>query len=81
MATTQSLLTKIDTAIENLLDAIDSDAVQEYTVMGRTYRKADFAKVLDMLFDRRAKLQRQLATETNNPVRVGKLGRARPIDR
>lgn len=81
MASTQSLLTKVETAIENLLDAIDSDAVQEYTIGGRTYKRADFGKVLDTLFERRRRLQQQLAMETNNPVRVGKLGRARGLDR
>lgn len=81
MATTQQLLTKVETAIENLLDAIDSDAVQEYTINGRSYRRADFAKVLDTLFERRNILRRQISRASNSPVRVAKLGRARTTDR
>ena len=78
---TQTLLNKVELAIENLLDAIDSDAVQEYTIGKRTYKRADFSEVLATLFKHRSILRRQLARASTSPVRVAKLGRARTTDR
>lgn len=78
---TQTFLDKVETAISNLLDAIDSDAVQEYSIGNRTFKRADFSKVLNELFKRRDILLRQVNRASNSPVRVAKLGRARTTDR
>ena len=78
---TQVLLDKVETAISNLLDAIDNDAVQEYTIGKRTFKRADFGETLNSLFKQRSTLRRQLARSSTSPVRVAKLGRARTTDR
>lgn len=78
---TQTLLNKLESAIENLLDAIDNDAVQEYTFGKRTYKRAEFGVTLNALFKNRSILRRQLARASTSPVRVAKLGRARTTDR
>ena len=75
---TATLLSQIENAISNLLLAIDDDAVQEYTVRGRTYKRADFGKTLDTLLNARDRLKAQVTSESRSPVRVARLGRARP---
>lgn len=73
MATNASLLAKIDTAIEGLLDALANDAMTEYSVSGRSYKRAEFDSLLTSLMGAREKLQRQIAGASNR-VRVVKLG-------
>ncbi len=81
MATSQQLLDKIDTAIENLLDALDDDSVQEYSFGGRMYKRAEFGKTLDSLFKQRDMLSKQVARSNSSPVRVAKLGNPRTTRR
>lgn len=67
----QSLLTKIETAIEGLVDALADSNIQEYQLHdGRRVRRYDFSTTLDSLMRQRIHLERR----TNEiPVRVGKL--------
>jgi hypothetical protein len=73
MATSASLLTKVDTAIEGLLDALANDAMTEYSVQGRSYKRAEFDTLLKSLMDTRDRLTRQIAGASNR-VRVVRLG-------
>lgn len=77
MATHASLLAKVDTAIEGLLDSLANDAMTEYSVSGRTYKRAEFDSLLTSLMNTREKLQRSIASASGNRVRVAKLGNAR----
>lgn len=81
MATTASLKAKVETAISDLLDAMDDDTFVEYQIGNRRYRRAEFQGLLTELFDIRDRLNRQLARANSNPVRVVKLGRPRTSDR
>ena len=76
MATNASLLAKVDTAIEGLLDSLANDAMTEYSVSGRTYKRAEFDSLLNSLMKTRDTLQRNIAA-SGNRVRVAKLGNAR----
>ena len=67
MASTQTLLDAIDTAIEALL----SGQHTSYSVDGRSVTRLD----LDKLFDQRERLQRQLARENNGTFRLAKMRR------
>lgn len=76
MATNASLLAKVDTAIEGLLDSLSNDAMTEYSVSGRTYKRAEFDSLLASLMKTRETLSRNIAA-SGNRVRVAKLGNAR----
>lgn len=76
MATNASLLAKVDTAIEGLLDSLANDAMTEYTVNGRSYKRAEFNSLLDSLMRTRGTLQKNIAA-SGPRVRVAKLGNAR----
>jgi len=65
MATTASLLTQIDAAIEALLSGQHSS----YSIGSRSVTRLD----LNSLFDQRERLQRQLDRETNGGFRLGKM--------
>ena len=75
MATNASLLAKVDTAIEGLLDSLANDAMTEYQINGRTYKRAEFDSLLTSLMNTRDRLQRGIAA-SGNRVRVVKLGYA-----
>ena len=75
MATNASLLAKVDTAIEGLLDSLANDAMTEYSVSGRSYKRAEFDSLLTSLMNTRQKLERAIAAGGNR-VRVVKLGYA-----
>lgn len=75
MATNASLLAKVDTAIEGLLDSLANDAMTEYTISGRSYKRAEFDSLLTSLMKTRETLQRSIAAASNR-VRVVKLGYA-----
>lgn len=76
MATNASLLAKIDTAIEGLLDSLADDAMTEYSFKGKSYKRAEFDTLLNSLMKSRTTLQQQIAASSNR-VRVAKLGNAR----
>lgn len=75
MATNASLLAKVDTAIEGLLDSLANDAMTEYTISGRSYKRAEFDSLLTSLMRTRETLQRSIAAASSR-VRVVKLGYA-----
>jgi len=75
MATNASLLAKVDTAIEGLLDSLANDAMTEYQVNGRMFKRAEFDSLLTSLMSTRERLQRSIAAASGR-VRVVKLGYA-----
>lgn len=77
MATAQSLLTQVNSAIESLLTAMADEATQEYSYNGRTWKRADFPTALDSLRRLRTELQTEVAQSSRSVVRVGRLSRPR----
>lgn len=69
MATYTSLLAKIDTAIESLLDGNH----ESYSLEGRTVTRLD----LETLLARRERIAALAARETNGGIRLAKLKRPR----
>lgn len=67
MATTESLLTAIESAIEALLNG----GASSYSIGARSVTKLDLGE----LFAQRMKLQQQLARESNGMFRLAKFGR------
>ena len=75
----QTQLTKVETAIEALLDGITGDTMQEYTYRGRMYKRADWPGLIRELEALQAALTRRVRAEAmSGTSRVGvvKLGRA-----
>lgn len=71
MATASSLLTQTEAAIEALLTALASEATQEYSYQGRSWKRADFPRLLDSLYKTRETLKAEIARGTRRRVRVG----------
>lgn len=81
MASDAALLAKVDTTIENLLDAIGDTTVEEYEIGGRKIRRVDFSRALDSLMKQRQLLRNLVARASRSPVRVVKMGNRRAVDR
>lgn len=69
MATSQTLLAKIEAAIDALL----TGGASSYSIGNRTVTKLD----LKTLFEERRELQRQVSRENGGSLRLAKMGRAR----
>lgn len=77
-----TLLSQTEDAISGLLTALADANVQEYQLPdGRRVRRVEFALALDALRRARTELRTEVAYATRSPIRVGKLGRPRTVDR
>lgn len=74
MTSAADLLAKTDAAIEGLLNAMADDATQEYTVQGKTWKRADFAMCLGQLRLFRTELQKEAGLRSNG-LRLVTVGR------
>lgn len=69
MATSETLLSKIEAAIDALL----TGGASSYSIGNRTVTKLD----MKTLFEERRELQRQVSRENGGSLRLAKMGRAR----
>ena len=77
-----TLLSQTEDAISGLLTALAAANCQEYQLPdGRRIKRVEFATALDALRQTRKELRIELRQTTTSPIRVGKLGRPRSVDR
>lgn len=82
MTTASEQLTSVQAAISAMESQLAGVNVEEYQLPGgQKVRRAAFDKTLKELYAREKDLLRRVSRASANPLRVGKIGRPRGVDR